>query len=154
MIAVFLIIPYALAMFYLLKKSLAWTKACHNVCHSKPFRIGLIILTVFFVISPALGFLLPNSGIQHFCQRTSDFWLGVLLYTALVVVVEFIIKLILLLSHKVSREKMREPKVLARTGALMAIIIATVSIYGVLHVADTKMNTYDVTIELTILVNA
>lgn len=147
MLVFFLAIPYVLIVFWLIRRSLAWTASCHGFCHRKVFKIPLIALSVFFAVSPLLGFLLPNSYVQHFLQRVSDFWLGVLLYTILAVAAALLIKFVLKMTRRIPPAKFAEKKIFARVGGFMAVVIAAVSIFGAVHYHDVKGTHYDASID-------
>jgi len=146
MIAVFLIIPYILLIIFLTKRALSWLSACSARFSGRPGRIAVISLCVFVASVPALGFLLPSSGLQRFLQEFSNFWLGVILYTLLTMAVYYIIRIILRITRKIPVSRPLEGKRLAAAGTLMLGIVLAVCIYGTMHCSDLQKASYKVSI--------
>ena len=93
MLAVYLSPLYILVNAYIFWRLIQWLTACCGGFKRLPARIGAGIVYLFFATSLLVGFLLPAGGAQRFFKSVGNYWLGVLLYTVLVLAAVELIRL-------------------------------------------------------------
>lgn len=146
MIAVYLAPLYLLLNVYFLFRILKWLETCHVHFKKKWLKVVLVIIYVFFVFSILIAFLLPHGTIRRIMKLISNYWLGVFMYLALIIIIADLIRLILIYIVKVDQEKFRTPKVFRLVGSICLILILSTSLYGVYNARNIRTTSYHVTI--------
>ena len=94
-----------------------------------------------------VGFFLPSGVVKRFFVKVGNYWLGILLYTILVVGTADVIHVILKRSKKLNQEKLRSFKVFVISGVICAVGIAVLSIWGMVNAGNIKTTRYEVRID-------
>ncbi len=144
MVAVFLSPLYILLNVYLLHRLFKWLAACHGALGTFWARAVVLILYVFAASAMVVGFFLPSSRIERFLKLIGFYWLGVLLYASLTVVAADLLRLILRKCKWINQERLCSRKTFVCVGALCVLIIAGVSIYGVLNARVIHTTRYEI----------
>jgi len=147
MIACFLAPLYILVIIYILRRFLAWLQACHRIFTGMWARITIIFSVVFVASTILTAFLLPVSKLQRWFKLIGSYWLGTLLYIILIVGLADILRMILKRCKWINQEQLSSRKTFAAAGACCFILIALLSVYGVLNAANIRTTDYEVTID-------
>lgn len=147
MIALFLSPFYIIGNIYICVRTLQWFSACSEHTNRFGFRLFFIVLYGLLALSIGLAFILPHSNIQRIFSCIGSYWLGILLYTILVLGTVEIIRGILYFTHIVPTEILTAGKTFVITGFLCIIVIAFFCIWGVVSAVHVRSTSYDVTIE-------
>ena len=111
--------------------------------------IGLVYL--FVVFSILIAFLAPASGFRRFMKLLSNYWLGVLMYTLMTLGIADGLRLLLKYPLRnlgfPGRELLFSNMGTAVVGAVCAVIISTVSIYGVLSAGNIHTTKYNISVD-------
>lgn len=102
---------------------------------------------LFFASAMGVGFFLPSGVVKRFFVKVGNYWLGILLYTILVVGTADVIHVILKRSKKLNQEKLRSFKVFVISGVICAVGIAVLSIWGMVNAGNIKTTRYEVRID-------
>ena len=147
MLAILLSPLYALVNVYIIRWIIRWLSTCRH--EFRKFRARLIVLTVylFFASAMGVGFFLPSGVVKRFFVKVGNYWLGILLYTILVVGTADVIHVILKRSKKLNQEKLRSFKVFVISGVICAVGIAVLSIWGMVNAGNIKTTRYEVRID-------
>ncbi|GFI43942.1 UDP-2,3-diacylglucosamine pyrophosphatase LpxG [Lachnospiraceae bacterium] len=132
---------------YIIRWIIRWLSTCRH--EFRKFRARLIVLTVylFFASAMGVGFFLPSGVVKRFFVKVGNYWLGILLYTILVVGTADVIHVILKRSKKLNQEKLRSFKVFVISGVICAVGIAVLSIWGMVNAGNIKTTRYEVRID-------
>ena len=106
MLAVLLSPIYVLVQVYIVRWLMRWLGACRK--EFRRFRSRLIVsaVYVFFASAMGVGFFLPAGPVKRFFVKIGNYWLGILLYTILIVGAADVIHIILKKSKKIDQEKL------------------------------------------------
>ena len=111
--------------------------------------IGLVYL--FVVFSILIAFMAPASGFRRFMKLLSNYWLGVLMYTLMTLGIADGLRLLLKYPLRnfafPGRELLFSNMGTAVVGAVCAVIISTVSIYGVLSAGNIHTTKYNISVD-------
>jgi predicted MPP superfamily phosphohydrolase len=102
---------------------------------------------LFFASAMGVGFFLPSGGVKRFFVKIGNYWLGVLLYTILVVGAADVIHVLLKRSKKINQEKLRSFKVFVASGIICAVGIAVLSIWGMVNAGNIRTTKYEAVID-------
>lgn len=147
MAAVCLIPVYALLLVYLARWSLKWLSVCSLWFTGKGVKILVIVLWIFFGASPGIAFLLPaGTGIRRIMEYIGNYWLGIILYMAIVVAVFDLVRVFWKHFRKRAPQSvhLRRNRMLA--GILGLVLIAGISGYGMVNAAIIRTTPYQVSI--------
>ena len=147
MAAVCLIPVYALLLVYLARWSLKWLSVCSLRFTGKGVKILVIVLWIFFGASPGIAFLLPaGTGIRRIMEYIGNYWLGIILYMAIVVAVFDLVRVLWKHFRKRTPQSvhLRRNRMLA--GVLGLVLIAGISGYGMVNAAIIRTTPYQVSI--------
>lgn len=146
MLAVILSPLYALVQVYIIKWLIRWLSACRK--EFRRFRSRLIVSAVyiFFASAMGVGFFLPAGPFKRFFVKIGNYWLGILLYTILVVGAADVIHVILKRSKRINQEKLRSFKVFIVSGIICAVGIAVLSIWGMINAGNIRTTRYETVI--------
>lgn len=147
MLAILLSPLYALVNVYIIRWIIRWLSTCRH--EFRKFRARLIVSTVylFFASAMGVGFFLPSGVVKRFFVKIGNYWLGILLYTILVVGTADVIHVILKRSKRINQEKLRSFKVFVISGVICAVGIAVLSIWGMVNAGNIKTTRYEVKID-------
>ncbi len=146
MIAVFLSPLYIALHIYLIWRLLIWLGACHKIFKKKQVIIPLLLIYAFFSCSILIGFLLPKGDLKYLISGIGNFWLGILLYTVIVFIINYYIKLAYFKLKKIPSNKTKDTKFYKVSGVISIIIIAFISLYGNINARNIHTTNYEVTI--------
>ena len=147
MIALFLSPFYIIGNIYICVRTLQWFSACSEHTNRFGFRLFFIVLYGLLALSIGLAFILPHSNIQRIFSCIGSYWLGILLYTILVLGAVEIIRVILYFTHIVPTEILAAGKTFVITGFLCIIVIAFFCIWGIVSAVHVRSTSYEITIE-------
>lgn len=147
MLAVILSPLYFLVNAYIIRWIIRWLSTCRH--EFRRFRARLIVSTVylFFASAMGVGFFLPPGAVKRFFVKIGNYWLGILLYTILVVGTADILHVILKRSRRINQEKLRSFKVFVVSGVICAVGIAVLSIWGMINAGNIRTTRYEAVIQ-------
>ena len=151
MVAIYLAPVYLLVCIYILLRSLHWIQVLHVVFQNVWVCRGIGLVYLFVVFSILIAFMAPASGFRRFMKLLSNYWLGVLVYTIMTVGIADGLRL--LLKYPLKNLNFPGRAVLfgnvgtAVVGAVCAVIITTVSIYGMINAGNIQTTKYDISID-------
>ncbi len=147
MIALFLSPFYIIGNIYICVRALQWFSACSEQTSRLGFRLFFIVLYSLLALSIGLAFILPRSNIQRIFACIGSYWLGILLYTILVLGVAECLRLFLHFTRFVPEEFLASRKTFAAVGFACIIVIAFFCIWGVISAVRVHSTSYDITID-------
>ena len=151
MIAIYLAPVYLLVCIYILLRTLNWIRVLHVVFQNVWVCRGIGLIYLFVVFSILIAFMAPASGFRRFMKLLSNYWLGVLVYTIMTVGIADGLRLLLKYPLKnlnfPGRALLFGNVGTAVVGAICAVIITTVSIYGMINAGNIQTTKYDISID-------
>ena len=151
MIAIYLAPLYLLVCIYILLRTLNWIQVLHIVFQNVWVCRGIGLVYLFVVFSILIAFMMPASGFRRFMKLLSNYWLGVLVYTIMTVGIADGLRLLLKYPLKnlnfPGRTLLFGNVGTAVVGAVCAVIITTVSIYGMINGGNIQTTKYDISID-------
>lgn len=147
MLAILLSPLYVFVQVYIIRWLIRWLSVCRK--EFRRFRTRLIVsaVYVFFASAMGVGFFLPSGPLKRFFVKIGNYWLGVLLYTILVVGAADLLHILLKRSKRINQEKLRSFQVFAASGILCAVGIAALSIWGMFNAGNIRTTKYEAVIE-------
>ena len=140
---------YILVNFYIIRWMILWMGACHRLFRTFCFRAVFIGVYVFLATTLLTGFLIKRPHTLHHALKViGNYFLGTFLYILLVILVVDLGRL--LLKYVFHESWINYRFTFAVTGAACALLILSVSIYGIVHVSDIKTTPYEVTVHKTV----
>ncbi len=136
-----------LVQIYIVRWLIRWLSACRK--EFRRFRTRLIVsaVYVFFASAMGVGFFLPAGPVKRFFVKIGNYWLGILLYTILIVGAADLIHVILKRSKRLNQEKVRSFKTFIVSGVICAVGIAVLSIWGMVNAGNIRTTRYETVIE-------
>ena len=151
MIAIYLAPAYLLVCIYILLRTLNWIRVLHVVFQNVWVCRGIGLIYLFVVFSILIAFMAPASGFRRFMKLLSNYWLGVLVYTIMTVGIADGLRLLLKYPLKnlnfPGRALLFGNVGTAVVGVVCAVIITTVSIYGMINAGNIQTTKYDISID-------
>ena len=151
MIAIYLAPVYLLVCIYILLRTLNWIRVLHVVFQNVWVCRGIGLISLFVVFSILIAFMAPASGFRRFMKLLSNYWLGVLVYTIMTVGIADGLRLLLKYPLKnlnfPGRALLFGNVGTAVVGVVCAVIITTVSIYGMINAGNIQTTKYDISID-------
>ena len=151
MIAIYLAPVYLLGCIYILLRTLNWIRVLHVVFQNVWVCRGIGLIYLFVVFSILIAFMAPASGFRRFMKLLSNYWLGVLVYTIMTVGIADGLRLLLKYPLKnlnfPGRALLFGNVGTAVVGVVCAVIITTVSIYGMINAGNIQTTKYDISID-------
>ena len=151
MVAIYLAPVYLLVCVYILLRGLHWIQVLHAVFQNVWVCRGIGLIYLFVVFSILIAFMAPSSGFRRFMKLLSNYWLGVLMYTIMTVGIADVLRLLLKYPLKnlnfPGRTLLFGNVGTAVVGIICAVIITTVSIYGVINAGNIQTTKYDISID-------
>lgn len=151
MVAIYLAPAYLAVCAYILFRTIHWIQVLHSIFQNVWVCRGIGLIYFFVVFSILIAFMAPASGFRRFMKLLSNYWLGVLVYTILTVGIADGLRLLIKYPLKniafPGRELLFSNVGTAVVGAVCAVIITTVSIYGMINAGNIQTTKYDISID-------
>ena len=149
MLAILFAPVYILVNLYIVRWMILWMGACHRLFRTFGFRAVFVGVYVFLATTLLTGFLIKKPyTLHHALKVIGNYFLGTFLYILLVILIVDLGRLLLKYVFHVSWINYRYT--FAVTGLISALLILSVSIYGIVHVRDIKTTSYEVTVHKTV----
>jgi len=151
MVAIYLAPAYLAVCAYILFRTIHWIQVLHSIFQNVWVCRGIGLIYFFVVFSILIAFMAPTSGFRRFMKLLSNYWLGVLVYTIMTVGIADGLRLLIKYPLKnvafPGRELLFSNVGTAVVGAVCAVIITTVSIYGMINAGNIQTTKYDISID-------
>ncbi len=147
MIALYLSPLYICVCGYLFWRFVRWLSAGHSCFEKKSVRVILAIVYLGVIFSILIAFLMEPSTLQRKIQLFANYWLGVLLYTVLVVAAADIMRLIIKKTNLKVKDKLFSRTGHLAVGTICLILTAAFSITGILSARTIKMTDYQIAVD-------
>ena len=151
MVAIYLAPAYLAVCAYILFRTIHWIQVLHSIFQNVWVCRGIGLIYFFVVFSILIAFMAPASGFRRFMKLLSNYWLGVLVYTIMTVGIADGLRLLIKYPLKnvafPGRELLFSNVGTAVVGAVCAVIITTVSIYGMINAGNIQITKYDISID-------
>ena len=151
MVAIYLAPAYLAVCAYILFRTIHWIQVLHSIFQNVWVCRGIGLFYFFVVFSILIAFMAPASGFRRFMKLLSNYWLGVLVYTIMTVGIADGLRLLIKYPLKnvafPGRELLFSNVGTAVVGAVCAVIITTVSIYGMINAGNIQTTKYDISID-------
>ena len=151
MVAIYLAPAYLAVCAYILFCTIHWIQVLHSIFQNVWVCRGIGLIYFFVVFSILIAFMAPASGFRRFMKLLSNYWLGVLVYTIMTVGIADGLRLLIKYPQKnvafPGRELLFSNVGTAVVGAVCAVIITTVSIYGMINAGNIQTTKYDISID-------
>ena len=151
MVAIHLAPAYLAVCAYILFRTIHWIQVLHSIFQNVWVCRGIGLIYFFVVFSILIAFMAPASGFRRFMKLLSNYWLGVLVYTIMTVGIADGLRLLIKYPLKnvafPGRELLFSNVGTAVVGAVCAVIITTVSIYGMINAGNIQTTKYDISID-------
>lgn len=151
MVAIYLAPAYLAVCAYILFRTIHWIQVLHSIFQNVWVCRGIGLIYFFVVFSILIAFMAPASGFRRFMKLLSNYWLGVLVYTIMTVGIADGLRLLIKYPLKnvafPGRELLFSNVGTAVVGVVCAVIITTVSIYGMIHAGNIQTTKYDISID-------
>ena len=145
MVAIYLAPLYILLNVYLLRWMYLWVGSCHYLFQTMTFRIIFAIIYIFASTSLLSGFLIKKPRFIHrLLKITGNYFLGIFMYTLMVVLMADGIRLIL--KYILHVAWIQQKYVFTITGAICAAFLVLLSLYGIFHAKKITVTPYQVTV--------
>ena len=145
MVALYLAPLYILLNVYLLRWMYLWIGSCHYLFQTMTFRIIFAIIYIFASTSLLSGFLIKKPRFIHrLLKITGNYFLGIFMYTLMVVLMADGIRLIL--KYILHAAWIQQKYVFTVTGAICAAFLVLLSLYGIFHAKKITVTPYQVTV--------
>ena len=151
MVAIYLAPAYLAVCAYILFRTIHWIQVLHSIFQNVWVCRGIGLIYFFVVFSILIAFMAPASGFRRFMKLLSNYWLGVLVYTIMTVGIADGLRL--LIKYPLKNVAFPERELLfsnvgtAVVGVVCAVIITTVSIYGMINAGNIQTTKYDISID-------
>ena len=146
----FLLSPlYGLVCIYIVSRIFRFLSAVPiKIFSGKPFRIIFSVVFGLVALLPLWSYLLPlNTAIKHTAQLLSNYWIGIFEYLFLTVTLTDLVVQITGLIKKDRKNFVQKTSVRLTAGTLALIIVSGVSVYGMVHAQDVRLNEYSLKID-------
>ena len=151
MVAIYLAPAYLAVCAYILFRTIHCIQVLHSIFQNVWVCRGIGLIYFFVVFSILIAFMAPASGFRRFMKLLSNYWLGVLVYTIMTVGIADGLRLLIKYPLKnvafPGRELLFSNVGTAVVGAVCAVIITTVSIYGMINAGNIQTTKYDISID-------
>lgn len=147
MIAFFLAPIYILINVYIIRWLLKWMGAVNNCLKTWRVRAVTVLVYCFFSGAMLAAFYVPQGKLQRFLKVTGNYWLGVFLYTILLVLLADILRLFLQHTKMLDQEKLRSRRTFVVGGGICILLVVGVSLYGAVNARRIRTTEYQVTVD-------
>lgn len=151
MIAFFLAPIYILVNIYVMRWALKWMGACHKHFKNRYFRFGFIAVYSILALSLLFGFLIKTGPLHRFFKVLGNYWLGTFLYILLTIILVDLGRIIILHIPKLKdKDLIHCNKTFVAVGSVTAVMIAAVSVFGIIHAKHIYTTSYQVQVDKSV----
>lgn len=149
MTAFFLAPVYILINVYVLRRALKWMGVCHFFLKTKGFHIGFSIVYAFFATALLTGFLIKKPlWLHRLLKVLGNYFLGTFLYIVLMISLADLGRLFF---KYVGKAKwVNSHKAFVVTGAVCALVIIFLSVYGIYNARNVRVTNYKAAVEKSV----
>jgi len=145
MVAVFLIAPYVLVHYHILRWFLSWLGACHPVFQRKKVFIPIVVVYTYVCLGLGVAILMPDGMAERASRIIGNYAIGFSLYIVMSIAIADIIHLIRKWWMK-KYEKKPSKKFFVLSGLITLIVIAIVGTYGLINARVIRRTAYEITV--------
>ena len=143
----FLLAPVYLAInAYILLWIFRFIDACLSDTRAKSVKIICAILYIFLCLTPLFAFLLPASDLKKTVARTGNYWMGVFLYTVIIVAALDLIRVIVKRVPALKKCIPETKRFFVSVCCFACVAAAGISIYGIWNAKNIQVTEYTVDI--------
>jgi len=132
-----------------LYRLLVWLENCQPYLGKKRIRIPVAAVYIFMAVSILPAFLLESSGAKRMLKTLANDWLGVMLYSLLVILTADLMRLVLKRCTFSGKQKLFSRRGHAAAGAVCFLCICGLSIAGFRSADDIKLTEYELYVDKT-----
>ncbi|MCI9278053.1 MAG: metallophosphoesterase [Lachnospiraceae bacterium] len=147
MVAVYMSPGYLILCFYVLWRTLVWLEKCCPYLGKKRVRVPFILIYIAVVFCILIAFLLGHSDARRLLKQFSNVWLGVLLYSLLVIILVDLLRLILKRLPFLGKEKLFSVKAHRIIGGVCALCICVLSVAGIQNADNIQVTEYELYVD-------
>lgn len=147
MTALYLSPFYLLLCGYVLWRMLVWLEKCWPYLGKKRVRIPVILLYIAVVFCILIAFLLEPSFVRRLLKELSNMWLGVLLYSLLVLVTVDGVRMLLKRCTFPGKERLFSVKAHRIIGGVCALCILLLSAWGIWNADNLRVTDYELYVD-------
>lgn len=154
MIALYMAPAYLLLNLFLLIIFLRWIGNTVKPLKSWIFRIPFALIFLFCTVSIGIAFLLPPGLLQKWLKYLGNIWIGVDVFSLLVLLPVAIIRWIIFIIRKKHGKAFKEQRKAFRTtfgykvlGLILSAAVIGCTVFGVYHGRDIRLTKYEVDIQ-------
>ena len=145
MLAIFFAPFYVLVNVYIVRWMILWMGACHRLFQTIYFRAAFIGIYIFLASTLLTGVLIKRpAALHHALKVIGNYFLGTFLYILLVILVVDLGRI--LLKYVFHASWIHYRSTFAITGLICTLLVAAISVFGILHAKNIKVTSYDITI--------
>lgn len=147
------LLPFYIAFFaYLYLLIVKWIFTISNKLRNKYFLIGFGILLAFFAFLPFSSVIFSKSSIYYFIKKTSNYFLGVLLFFSILLILSHLIyKIVKWVMRK--NENFGWKKLHFSLGVSVLTLTVILTIFSSVHVTNVAQKKYEVEISKALDLN-
>ncbi len=143
--AILLTPVYVVLNIYLFIRILKFFTAVHEKLRHPIVVSVSVIIYLFFMLSPLLGFFIKAEPFHRAFKQISNYWLGFLLIGLAITVIADILRLVL--NKTVWKEDHPNNKRYKCGFLCVVLIVAAISSYAIYHAKDIKINEYGIEVQ-------
>lgn len=147
MTALYLSPFYLLLCGYVLWRMLVWLEKCWPFLGKKRVRIPLILLYIAVVFCILIAFLLEPSHVRRLLKQFSNIWLGVLLYSLLVIVTVDGLRALLRSCSFPGKDRLFSVKAHRIIGGVCGLCIFALSAWGLWNADNIRVTEYELYVD-------
>lgn len=147
MIAIYLIPIYLLFCSLLYKSIIKFLKIIHKGFNSKRIKFLLITIVLLFALLPFINTFIKNGLLKVIITKLSNIWIGIMLYSVIILAILLIVINLLKLSLKENLDKIYNKKTFFITSTICIIFILLVNILGNVNAKNIKTTNYVVSVD-------
>lgn len=135
---------YCLGCYYVSVRTIGWLSAMLPNFNS---WIVWILIGLFSIVIPVLAQAMPENLFSKMFRSAANYWLGICMYTLLVLAIFEIIHLVIKLGKFIPPETLSQPKTIIIVGWIIVAAIVSIVAYGVANAKTTNIAEYSITVE-------
>lgn len=147
MVAVYLSPLYIICNLYFLCRILKWMGACAKPLKKTGVRVLVGLIYTFLAASMLIAFLMPMCSARRTMKLIGNYWLGVLLYMALVIIIADLAGLVLRRVKRINKMRLCSEKTLAAVGTICALVITAFSTWGIIQARIIRVTPYEIAVD-------
>lgn len=137
---------YILLNIYIARWLMRWMAACYPVLKRRGIQVPVLILYIFLASTILTSYLIPAGPVHRFLKITANYFLGTFAYILLAILIFDLLRLILKRTLRKRASRLNPRRLFAVTGGATILLIAGVSVYGILHMQDIRVRSHDLTV--------